>query len=176
MNTKIIALSAVACSIICGCDKIGDASPLCQMQIVGARPNTPEGVRPWIALWITGHDSCLDGAAEDQRISMFETSPATYYRGDATLSVAKPIGKSTVCAVYEWPSWESGVENWSIIVTPPPRTSDDEVPPRAIGLVPSQVEGLKSGSPMPFWLVGDVFKPYLPSPTNTPNCWPGSGV
>lgn len=171
----LIAWSIITNSIA-GCDDVGDASPECQMQIVGAQPNTPAGTHPWVALWITGHASCLDGVAEDLRVSMFETSPTSYFHGDAALTSVQPIGNTTVCAVYKWPAWESGAENWSVVVSPPQRTSEDEDLPRATGLLPAQVETLKPGSHLPFWLVGDVYKPYLPSPLNTANCWPGSGV
>lgn len=169
----------ITCSIlffVVACDNIGDASPECQMQIVGAQPNTPAGLRPWVALWITGHTSCLDGVADNLRVSMFDTSADSYYHGDAELTSAKTIGNTTVCAVYKWPAWESGTENWSIIVAPPPRTSGDDDPPSAIGLVPSQIDDLDSSSSLPFWLVGDAFRPYLESPMNTANCWPGSGA
>lgn len=161
---------------IAGCDVVGDASPQCQMQVVGAQPNAPVGVRPWVSIWITGHPSCLDGVAEDLRVSMFETAPSSFYRGDAELTSAQPVGNTTVCAVYEWPEWETGAKNWSVVVAPPPRASAEEDLPRAIGLVPAQVEALKPGSTLPFWLVGDTFRPYLPSPLNTANCWPGSGA
>lgn len=159
---------------LAGCD-VGDASPVCQMQVVGAQPNAPEGTQPWIALWITGHASCLDGVAEDLRVSMYETSPASHYRGDAALTSVQPVGNTTVCAVYKWPTWENGSTSWSVVVTPPARSSAAEDLPRAVGLVPSQVEGLESDSVLPFWLVNDAFKLYLPSALNTANCWPGSG-
>lgn len=168
------ALLVLSAATTAGCD-IGDASAACQMQVVGAQPNTPAGVRPWVALWITGHASCLDGVAEDVRVSMYETAPASYYRGDADLTSVQAIGKTTVCAVYEWPVWEHGATNWSVVVTPPARTSGDEDLPRAIGLIPAQVTDLQPGAMLPFWLVNDEFKPYLPSPLNTANCWPGSG-
>ena len=107
---------------------------------------------------------------------MFETAPKSYYHGDADLTSVQPIGNTTVCAVYKWPTWESGAENWSVVVTPPQRASDEEDLPRAIGLAPSQVDGVNDGSSLPFWLVGDTFKPYPSSPMNTANCWPGSGA
>lgn len=107
---------------------------------------------------------------------MFETSPAAYYHGDATLASVKPIGNTTVCAIYKWPEWEGDAENWSVLVAPPPRASEDEDIPRAIGLMLAQVKDLKPGSSLPFWLVADTYTPYLPSPLNTANCWPGSGA
>lgn len=159
---------------LAGCD-VGDASPVCQMQVVGAQPNAPEGTQPWVALWITGDASCLDGVAEDLRVSMFDTSPAAYYRGDAALTSVQLVGNTTVCAVYKWPTWENGAANWSVVVTPPARASGAEDLPRAVGLAPSQVADYKTPSELPFWLVGDTFKLYLPSALNTANCWPGSG-
>jgi hypothetical protein len=167
MTTKSLLFLSL---ILAGCD-VGDASPLCQMQVVGAQPSTPAGKQPWVALWITGDGSCLDGVAEDLRVSMYETSPAAHYRGDAVLTSAQPVGKTAVCAVYKWPVWENDAAHWSVIVTPPARTSVQAELPRALGLAPSQVEGFVPGSVLPFWLVDDAFELYLPN--NSANCWPG---
>ena len=172
-----VTLTAAVVAALAGCDDVGDASPACQMQIVGGQLDTPPGGRPWIALWITGDASCVEGGingiASDVRVSMYDTHPATYYRGDGLLSSVKPIGNTTLCAVYKWPAFEGEAKDWSVVVTPPARTDTPQPLPRALGLVPSQVSGLQPGIPAPFWLVADEFVTYPITPTNVAGCWPG---
>lgn len=158
-------------SVLVACDTAGDASPECQMQVAGGRLNTPAGVEPWIALWIAGDESCVSGVAEEVRVSMYDTHPATYFRGDATLVFAEAYNSATACAIYKWPAWEGESSDWSVIVSPPARVSGGDSLPRALGLAPSLVTGFDPDVPAAFWRVAGDLVTY-PLSIAVPGCWP----
>lgn len=167
----IILTSLTILSALTACDT-GDTAPGCTMLLVGARGSTPPGARPWAAVEIVGEDCAW--SAKTLRVSMYETTPAMYYHGDADLVSIDQVNKTTTCAVFEWPEWESSVLNWGLLVSPAARKDSGQETPRATYLSAEQIPEYVPGGPSPVWRDKvSGWKLHPASPENTPGCYPG---
>lgn len=170
----IILTSLTILSTLTACDT-GDAAPGCEMILVGAQGSTLAGANPWAAVQITGEE--CTGSAKSLRVSMYETTPAMYYHGDADLVSVEQVNKTITCAVFEWPTWESSVLNWGLLVSPTARKDSSEATPRATYLSAEQIPEYVPGGPSPVWRDKvNGWKVHPASPANTPGCAPGGGA
>lgn len=170
----LILFSSIILSTLTACDT-GDAAPGCAMHLTGVQGSTAPGVRPWAAVEVTGDDCAW--SAKTLRVSMYETTPAMYYHGDADLVSVEQVDKSTTCAVFEWPAWETSALNWGFLVSPAAREQSGQAVPRATWITAEQISEYVPGGLSPAWwdkVTG--WKMYPVSPANTPGCQPGGGA